>query len=1010
MPTMKRANLCGPVYRVATAMVLAFATLAGAQANVPPIMVTNTLDSGGGSLRQAILDANAVPGAHTIVFKIPAGGTQTIALASALPVVSGPVTLDGWQESGFSGTPLIRIDGDDAGPVTGLRLDAGPSTVQGLIITRFGGGGLVINGGSGNVVKGCYIGTDGSTALGNGASGYYGLSIGNTNYSTIGGTGVNDGNVISGNANGGVLIDASANNITFYANRIGTNAAGTAAVPNGGYGMRLFGSSTVIGNALANTRNIISGNSGSGIFVEQFVSGTQILGAYIGLNAAGTAALPNAGDGITDRGGETAIGDITPGGGNVISGNGGSGIMILDADGSQIFNNLIGTNPAGTQAVPNQGYGIRGYSGGFIYVGSEVSGTGNLISGNGNSGVSVEGGAAQYSIVGNRIGTNLAGTAALGNGGDGITVWGHAISVGNATAGNLVSGNADNGIAIQSPAQNVTLTNNIIGLDATGSAKIANLQYGLRALAGDALVIGQPGEGNVISGNARGVILETVDGATVQGNVIGLSADQSAEFGNDEIGLEILGANNQIGGTAAGAGNVIARNALYGIMLYGTGAKGNHIEGNILGSNAALTGNFPNLFGVVIYNASGNFIGGTAAGAGNVIVNNANNGIYNWFGSQNRFLGNRIYANKRLGIDLEPQGVVVNDPLDADHGPNEGQNYPILTLATGTASSVSVAGHLGSQPNSAYRVEYFDSLACDPSGVGQGEHYIGFEDVVTDANGLATLTADLPTNQVDGYVTATATSADGNTSEFSPCVIIGPAAAGEFNIASNPVLAYEDFQVAHVAVVRSQGVTGAVSVHIKTVDDSATSPSDYGAVDQVLNFANGEAIKTIDIPVVIDDVLEGTEHFTVQLSQATGGAFLGPQASVDATLFDHDPALPVYSVGNASTPGPLAGQVQVNVAVKLSGATNHVVTLGYNTQDGSAKAGQDYVATSGQVVFAIGETSKNVPITITANGAHDADRIFDLLINGAGQTVIAGNSEGEIVIKGNDAIFKNGFD
>ncbi len=976
-----------------------------ASANI--YMVTNTNDSGANSLRDAITQANANPGADTIVFSI-GSGAQTISPASPLPLSSGPITFDGTQQIGFAGTPLIRLDGVNAGVGSaGLRIDAGPSTVKGLIISRFGGDGLYFTAGSGHVIKGCYLGTDGSAALGNG---YNGINISGANFSTIGGTSANDGNVISGNTQNGVFLGSTSSDIALYSNRIGTNAAGTAAIPNGGYGMRLFAPNTVIGNALANTRNIVSGNANAGVYIEHFVSGTQILGAYIGLNSAGTAALANGGDGITDRGSESLIGDVTPGGGNVISGNAQNGITVIDADGSQYVNNMIGTDPTGTTALPNQQYGIRAIGGGFINIGTSAMGTGNLISGNGNSGVIVEGSATQYAIVGNTIGTDLAGIAKLANGGDGVSVYGQTVAVGNANGGNLISGNADNGIAIDNSAQDVTVVNNTIGLNAGGTAKIANSQYGIRALGGSGIVLGQPGEGNVISGNGRGVILEAVDGATVKSNIIGLSPDQAVEFGNDEVGIEILGANNQIGGHAAGEGNVIARNALYGVFLVGAGATGNHVEGNIIGTNAALAGNFPNLFGVVIYGASGNFIGGTAAGAGNVIANSPNQGIYNWFGSQNSFLGNRIYGNGALGIDLDPQGPVPNDVLDTDHGPNEGQNYPTVTLATSTASNVTIAGQLGSSADSSYRIEYFVSLICPHSGLGVGENFIGFQNVSTDANGIAALSATIPTALIEGYVTATATSADGNTSEFSPCIAIGPAGAGQFNISRDPVLAYEDFGVAHVAVVRSQGVTGAVSVHFKTADGSATAPSDYGAVDQVLNFADGEAIQLVDIPIVLDNNIEGTEQFSVALSQATGGAFLGSQASADVTLIDHDPLYPVYSVGDATVPEPLSGQAQVNLAIKLSAPTNHVVTLNYSTQDGSAKAGQDYVTATGQVIFAAGENIKLVPLTVLANGASASDRVFNLVINGNGaQQVYAGDSEGEIVILGGDRIFKNGF-
>jgi len=223
------------------------------------------------------------------------------------------------------------------------------------------------------------------------------------------------------------------------------------------------------------------------------------------------------------------------------------------------------------------------------------------------------------------------------------------------------------------------------------------------------------------------------------------------------------------------------------------------------------------------------------------------------------------------------------------------------------------------------------------------------------------------------------------------------------------VLAYEDLGVVHVPVVRTFGLNGAVSVHFKTADGSATTPADYGTVDKILNFADGESIKIVDVPIVLDNVVEGTESFHVDLSQATGGAFLGGQASATVDLFDHDPNYPFYLMGDASTNEPASGQIVVNVPVSLSAPTNHIVTLQFSTQDGTAKAGQDYVATSGQVVFAVGQSAKTIPVTVKANGAVLSDRVFYVLVTAVAQQVIAGDGQGDVVIR-SDIIFRSNFE
>src|SRR5437762_2210933 len=86
--------------------------------------VLNLADSGAGSLRQAVLDANANPGADVIAFAV-GGGVQTIAPTSALPLVTDPVTLDGWTQPGFAGTPLLELNGAGAGPADGPVITAG---------------------------------------------------------------------------------------------------------------------------------------------------------------------------------------------------------------------------------------------------------------------------------------------------------------------------------------------------------------------------------------------------------------------------------------------------------------------------------------------------------------------------------------------------------------------------------------------------------------------------------------------------------------------------------------------------------------------------------------------------------------------------------------------------------------------------------------------------------------------------------------------------------------------
>jgi hypothetical protein len=198
-------------------------------APVTTFTVTNTNDSGHGSLRQAILDANANAGADSIVFNIPRTGPHTITLTSALPTITDPVIIDGTtQPSGdrLKSVATIELDGSNAGLVSGLTIAAGHSTVRGLVINRFGGDGIELVTNGGNIIEGCFIGTDvsGTADLGNAGSGVF---INSSPDNTIGGTILEATNVISGNDEHGVFISGSrATGNQVQGNQVGTDLTG----------------------------------------------------------------------------------------------------------------------------------------------------------------------------------------------------------------------------------------------------------------------------------------------------------------------------------------------------------------------------------------------------------------------------------------------------------------------------------------------------------------------------------------------------------------------------------------------------------------------------------------------------------------------------------------------------------------------------------------------------------------------------------------------------------------
>ena len=513
------------------------------------LTVTNVSDGGPGSLRLAMLRANDGGPRDTIVFNIPGAGVHTIRPpALALPGLGQPVVIDGTTQPGYSGTPLIEIDGTTAGTVNGLGLFGGNSIIRGLALNRFRQAGIFV-GSAGNTIEGNFIGTD---------------------------------------------------------------PTGTLARPNGGGGIDIRGANNTIGGTTAGTRNLISGNNNGGINIStSAATGNLVVGNFIGTNAAGTAAIGN-GHGVNIVGGasNTTVGGTASGARNILSGNSAYGVRIADAgtSGNRVLGNFVGTNATGTAAIPN------GLSGVFIISGAS--------------------------------GNTIGGT--------------------QPAEGNVISGNSSFGVAFFGAATDVggnTVLNNFIGTDAAGTAAIGN--------------------------NASGVFVET--------------------------------SNNRIGSLTTGVGNTIAFNGDVGVRV--------------------------------------------GAGTGNAIVNN------------------RIFSNASLGIDLAPLGVTANDAGDTDNGANNLLNHPVLSSARIVGPNVLVQVALSPTPTGPGQIHFYANSACDASGSGEGQTPIGVSSFGVNPGGDTNFEASFSATQVPAgsFITATATDSGGNTSEFSACALVA-ASPGTANL------------------------------------------------------------------------------------------------------------------------------------------------------------------------------------------------------------------------------------
>ncbi|NCF82792.1 MAG: DUF2341 domain-containing protein, partial [Proteobacteria bacterium] len=243
--------------------------------------------------------------------------------------------------------------------------------------------------------------------------------------------------------------------------------------------------------------------------------------------------------------------------------------------------------------------------------------------------------------------------------------------------------------------------------------------------------------------------------------------------------------------------------------------------------------------GIDIYDgASNNTIGGTATGAGNIIAHNANDGVRvsgdTGFGPSigTAIIGNSIYDNS-LGIDLEPSsGVTANDGAgDADIGANELQNFPDITDAWTNGVQVLIAGTLDSAANSTFRVEFFASSVASGFGYGEGEVYLGFADVTTDGLGNAIFSETLKVNvAVGAFITATATDSAGNTSEFSEADVTATASNDVLVVTNTSWLSNGD---AALAIAAHSANDGGEGISLLEAIEAANATGNVGLPDYI---------------------------------------------------------------------------------------------------------------------------------------------------------------------------------
>lgn len=775
------------------------------------------------SLRAAIQEANASPGLDEIQLGF------RVDPSSALPTITESLTLDGTQAA-------AEVNGSSLTSTYGLYFVSGSSTVSDIKFREFQWPAIYMHTGGNHLITRVQIGADNQGR---------GIVITTANNQLV-------ENVISGNAAEGVAIFADGN--VLKKNWIGPSSIGGSGWGNHKAGIFIFAAdNTIIGGTDAD-RNVISGNWDGGISLGGGSAGTRVQGNYIGTNTAGLVALTNDGRGGVDcdNAPSTTVGGPTTAYGNLISGNK-TGLTVRgnNTAGILIVNNTFGLNATGTASLPNLNQAILlkpTGSANFVRVEN------NYIAGSSSSGHGIEvlgeASPAQciaHLLTDNILGTNPARTLAFGLGKDGIHIGGvscttldgntvlnsadDGIEISGSPAqvsatllGNIVSGNARSGIELNThfnQLENNIATYNREGVIVEGDAnflinteasyntgtgvaiygddntlqgpgndsfKILGNSYEGLILAGnqntvistyilvngssgvlvsgDENIIGGPANANLINGNYDGIDLQPGAAATVvAGNYIGLEANGSTPAGNARANIFFRGEGGIIGGSSAAMGNVIG-DAPAGILIQ-DGAADLVIRYNKIGTNAAGTAGVGNQVGIKIEN------GRELSILQNQIAYNGD-GILAVQGVNNQISQNLIYNNTRLGIDLMPAGVTTNDSGDMDSGPNNLQNFPVLTSAGISGGVGRVQGSFLGWASASYTLEFFSVPFCDVNGYGEGQVYLGNKIATSNSAGIITIDEQLATTpSLNHFITATATNMYGDTSEFSHCVKVG---------------------------------------------------------------------------------------------------------------------------------------------------------------------------------------------------------------------------------------------
>jgi uncharacterized repeat protein (TIGR01451 family) len=934
--------------------------------------VTNTDSSGPSTLRQAILDANASPGTDIINFSL-AGG-QVIRPSSPLPPLTDPVIIDGSSQPGYSGTPVIELNGATAGNpgVWGLLVAARNCSIRGVAINQFSGDAIVITNGTGASVQSCYLGLDrdGFTRRGNGGAGVrIAGPAGSTN--TIGGSLRFQRNFISGNNFGIYVLNSPGNLVS--GNYIGTDASGSFHVGNTNSGIYVFGDNaawnTIGGTNLAK-RNLISGNgegssaqTADGITLAACWSNT-VYGNYIGVDAAGSTALPNGQHGVNVLfgGGDHQIGSGVPGAGNLISGNlasginlgGGGGGLAVDAD--FIQGNLIGTDSSGEKALGNLNHGIFVGLNGANLIGGSGDGQGNIISANAYNGITVGCcGLMGNTILGNSIGTTVSGRL-LGNGGVGIQASSGQTAIGgtDVNQGNVIAGNLSGGVLVDY---------NITSVPILGNCIYSNLSLGIDLLPDYGVNPNDPGDAD--QGANQSQNYPVITWALLNSNNVAILGSLNSA-GNSSFLIELFDNANP---NASGYGEGQTHLAWVPVVTHG--------DGNV---SFAYTNPAPLPFG--------HYITATATD------NNGNTSEFS-------------LARKIVPPDSIDLALTLRD--SADPAPRATNFFYFLTVTNQGPANATAVCVTNSLP---------DGIAFVSAAPSQGAVTNMGGVLVWDVGGLilgqgAALrleVAGLATGLFTNQAVCCASEFDNNDSNnrATDTTLVGIADLG-VRVVDSPEPGVAGQIVTYSIIVSNAGPDSATSASVSFFLDGAdvviSASQTQGALTEYGNYFVGDLglippHSSAVLTIVAIPTIAGLSYNNASASRSEYDPNFANDSVYETTTVQPGAGILDFS---SSRFGVSEGAGAALITVERLAGSSGNVSVSFSTQDGTAVAGSDYTATNGTLVFTNGETTKTFLVPITDDSEPECNESLLLhLFNPTGGAVVLLRTNAELEIFDND--------